>query len=120
MNSAVNVNITNRALIVKKLQEGHTICQDIKVIGTGEIAKEQCCGSGMFYPGSGSLTFLSRIRGVKKQLKNKDSLNLTKKHTPWIRDPEKFIPDQGGKKAPDLGSRISDPGSGSATLQKSF
>jgi hypothetical protein len=23
---------------------------------------DQCCGSGMFYPGSGSLTFLSRIR----------------------------------------------------------
>jgi hypothetical protein len=38
---------------------------------------KQCCGTGMFYPGSGSLTFfLSRI------------------------------PDPGGEKEPDLGSRI--------------
>jgi hypothetical protein len=42
--------------------------------GTGMIMMHlwyQCCGSGMFYPGSGSLTFFypgsgSRIRGVKK------------------------------------------------------
>jgi hypothetical protein len=55
------------------------------------ITVSQCCGSGMFYPGSririrpllhsGSG---SRIRGVKKHR----------------------IPDPGGKKAPDPGSRI--------------
>jgi hypothetical protein len=32
--------------------------------------------------------------------------NLTKKHTLWIQDPEKFIPDPGGKRAPDPGSGI--------------
>ena len=31
MNSAVNVNITNRAFIVEKLKEGHAIAREIKV-----------------------------------------------------------------------------------------
>jgi hypothetical protein len=36
------------------------------VFGTYEDILQQCCGAGMFYPGSGSLTFLSRFRGLKK------------------------------------------------------
>ncbi len=31
MNSAVNVNITNRVYIVTKLKEGHAIAREIKV-----------------------------------------------------------------------------------------
>jgi hypothetical protein len=31
MNSAVNVNITNRVYIVSKLKEGHAIAREIKV-----------------------------------------------------------------------------------------
>jgi hypothetical protein len=68
----------------------------------------------MFYPGSGSQKFSSWILlYIKRGMKNKCNLFLApngfQKHTLWILDPrsgirKKFIPDPGGKKAPNPGS----------------
>jgi hypothetical protein len=52
-----------------------------------------------------------------KKLKNKDSSeNLTKKHTPWIRDPEKIPPESGSLIKGVKKYRIPDLVSRSATL----
>jgi hypothetical protein len=53
-------------------------------------------------------SFISKKNTVKEQGFLRKSHQKTY-GTRWTRDPETFIPDPGGKKAPD-------PGSGSATL----
>jgi hypothetical protein len=55
------------AELIAKHEPHHTdsIARDELQLREKEVSFKQCCGSGMFYPGSGSLTFILDPGGEK-------------------------------------------------------